>query len=81
MPVYQEVTVLLSLTRWMEMVLVHKCFMRYSNFAQKLNSQLWMETRLMKQATVISFSYWCFDSCRDVIGSLFQECRGSTFQL
>ncbi len=30
-----------------ETVLICKCFMRYSNFAHKLNSQLWMETRLL----------------------------------
>ncbi len=34
-PVYQEVTILFSLTRWMETVLVRKCFMRYSNFGWK----------------------------------------------
>ncbi len=46
---YQEVTILFSLTRWMETVLVHKCFMWYSNFVHKLNSQLWMETQLLRQ--------------------------------
>ncbi len=39
--------ILFSLTHWMETVLIRKCFMRYSNFAHKLNSQLWMETRLL----------------------------------
>ncbi len=38
--VYQKVMILFSLTRWMETVLVRKCFMRYSNFAHKLNSLL-----------------------------------------
>ncbi len=47
MPVYQDVTILFSLTRWMETVLVRKCFMRYSNFAHKLNLQLWKESRLI----------------------------------
>ncbi len=47
MPVYQEVTILFSLTHWMETVLVRKYFMRYSNFVHKLNSQLWLETRLL----------------------------------
>ncbi len=31
---------------WLETVLIRKCFMRNSNFAHKLNSQLWMETQL-----------------------------------
>ncbi len=43
MAVYQEVTILFTLTR-METVLVRKCFMRYSNFADKLNLQRCMET-------------------------------------
>ncbi len=56
-PVYQEVTILFSLTRWMETVLVRKCFMRYSNFAHKLNSQLWMETQLL-YAFESFLKYW-----------------------
>ncbi len=43
MPVYQEVTILFSLTRWMETLRVRKYFMRYFNCAHKLNSQFWME--------------------------------------
>lgn len=35
------------LMSWMETVLIWKCFRRYSNFAHKLNSQLWMETWLL----------------------------------
>ncbi len=42
--VYQEVTILFSLTRWMEMVALFACFMQYSSFAHKLNSNFWMET-------------------------------------
>ncbi len=33
MPVYQEVTILFSLTHWIETVLVRKCFMQNSKFA------------------------------------------------
>ncbi len=40
--VYQEVTILFSPTRWMETVLY--LHMRYSSFAHKLNSNLWIET-------------------------------------
>ncbi len=39
-PVYQEVTILFSLTR--------ECFMQHSNFVHKLDSQFLMETRIMK---------------------------------
>ncbi len=43
----QKVMILFSLTRWMETVLVRKYLMQYSNIAHKLNSHLWMETRLV----------------------------------
>ncbi len=36
-PVYQEVPILFSLTRRMEMVLIRKCFMQHTNFAHRLN--------------------------------------------
>ncbi len=55
--VYREVTILFSLTHRVEKVLIRKCFMRHSNFAQKLNLQLWMETWLL--STDFSFSFHC----------------------
>ncbi len=33
-------------------VVICKCFMQYSNFAHKLNLQLWMETRLVNLITI-----------------------------
>ncbi len=41
--VYQEVTILFS-SRWMKRCFIRLCFMWYSSFAHKLNSNLWMET-------------------------------------
>ncbi len=41
--------ILFSLTRWMEMVLYLQTFHAISNFAHKLNSQLWMEIDIFRQ--------------------------------
>ncbi len=40
-------TILFSLTHWMETVHIRKCFMQYSNFSQQFNSQFRMKTQLM----------------------------------
>ncbi len=45
--VYQEMTILLFLTPWMETLLICRCFTQYSNFAHNLNLLLWMENQRM----------------------------------